>query len=412
MTKLNLPNIRQAFPILDQQVNEESLIYFDNAATSQSPQVVIDAMVAFYQQDRANVHRGVHTLSERATQAFEEGRQRIAQFIQAPHSDCISFSSGTTDSLNKLARGLIEPRLQEGDLLLTTRLEHHSNLVPWQEVCKRTGAKLDFLPLTDQFLVDLDQLDDRYQEQSVKAIVIHHCSNVLGVSQPLQALCQWAHQRNALVVVDGAQGAPHQPIRVQDWQVDAYAFSSHKMYGPTGLGVTYLAPQHHETCLPVNFGGEMIHLVEDYQSNYKRAPWKFEAGTQPLAQVIGLTHAIDWIQSIGIESIRSHETLLGERLYRGLQSLDGVTLFTPQEASHHGILSFNIDGVHPHDAATGYDQLGIALRAGHHCAQPLMRLLGVPATLRASVMVYNTIEEVDRFIEATQEIKEFFTYGP
>ncbi|MGX7109103.1 SufS family cysteine desulfurase [Facklamia miroungae] len=411
MTNRDLLNLRHEFPILDQVVNDEPLIYFDNAATSQTPQSVIDAMVAFYHQDHANVHRGVHTLSERATQAYENGREEIARFVGAESSACISFSSGTTDSINKIARGLIEPRLKHSDIILTTRLEHHSNLVPWQEVCKRTGAQLKFMDLNQDFQVDLKSLATKYDHQPIKAIVIQHFSNVLGVEQPIQSLSQWAHQQGALLIVDGAQASPHTRLHLNDWQVDAYAFSSHKMYGPMGLGITYLAKEHHDTCLPVNFGGEMIHLVEDQYANYKQAPWKFEAGTQAIAQVIGLTQAIRWIESIGFDNIQSQEQLLGRRLYHGLKELDDIILYTPESAMSHGIISFNIQGVHPHDAATGFDQLGIAVRAGHHCAQPLMRLLETPATLRASLMVYNTVEEVDRFIQATKEIKEFFTYG-
>ncbi|MGF3214061.1 aminotransferase class V-fold PLP-dependent enzyme [Facklamia sp. P12945] len=411
LTRQNLLKVRQEFPILDQIVNDEPLIYFDNAATSQTPQSVVEAIVAYYQQDNANVHRGVHTLSERATQAFEKGREKIAAFVGAEASACISFSSGTTDSINKIARGLIEPRLQDRDIILTTRLEHHSNLVPWQEVCKRTEAKLKFMDLTADYQVDVEALSRKYKDQPVKAIVIQHFSNVLGVQQPIQALSQWAHQQGALLIVDGAQASPHIRLHLKEWEVDAYAFSSHKMYGPMGLGITYLAKEHHESCLPVSFGGEMIHLVEDTQSNYKQAPWKFEAGTQAIAQVVGLTQAIQWIEAIGFDQIQAQEKLLGDRLYQGMKELEDVVLYTPESAKSHGILSFNIKGVHPHDAATGYDQLGIAVRAGHHCAQPLMRLLETPATLRASLMVYNTLEEVDRFIEATKEIKEFFTYG-
>lgn len=411
MTKLDLQAIRTQFPILNQSVNDEKLIYFDNAATSQTPQVVIDAMVNYYHHDNANVHRGVHSLSERATQAYEAGRSKIASFIGAESAACVSFTSGTTDSLNKLARGLVEPLLNAGDIILTTRLEHHSNLVPWQEVCKRTKAQLAFIPLDDQFLVEHDQLDLQYKDQPVKAIVIHHASNVLGVEQDILNLTRWAHNHGALIIVDGAQASPHRKLDLSQWQVDAYAFSSHKMYGPTGFGVTYLASRHHQACQPVNFGGEMIHLVEDYSSNYKRAPWKFEAGTPAIAQTIGLAAAIDWIEEVGFDHIQAQESLLGQKIYQGLKQIPGVKIYTPHSAVSQGIISFNIEGIHPHDAATAYDQLGIALRAGHHCAQPLMRLLQTPATLRASLMVYNTLEEVDRFIEASKEIKEFFNYG-
>lgn len=408
---MNLANIRQDFPILQQIVNDEGLIYFDNAATSQTPEPVVQAMVDYYHQDNANVHRGVHSLAQRATDHFEGGRAKIAKFIGAHDAKEIAFTSGTTASINMIARSLIEPLLEAGDYLLTTRLEHHSNLVPWQAVCQRTGAQLEFLPLDAHYQVDFAQLDTFVQGKKVKAICIQHVSNVLGIEQPLKELIEWAHERNILVTADGAQAAPHQKINVSDLAVDAYAFSSHKMYGPTGLGVTYIASHLLDQAQPVFFGGEMIHYVGDYESNYKEAPWKFEAGTQPIAQIVGLTKAIDWIEGIGFDTIQAQEAELSTRLWQGLTQMEGVQVYTPEKFKDKGIVSFNIEGIHPHDSATAFDQLGIAVRAGHHCAQPLMRLLDTPATLRASVMVYNSMEEVETFLKATQEVKEFFNYG-
>lgn len=405
-------NIRKEFPILNQTVNQEPLIYFDNAATSQTPMKVLDRILYHYQNDNANVHRGVHSLGQRSTNAFEQARETIANFIGVKDSRAISFSSGTTASLNHIAKSLIEPRLKANDSILITRLEHHSNLVPWQEVCQRTKSQLVFLDLNSDFQIDLEALNSQHQQTPIKALVTHHISNVLGVEQPIQELIEWAHDRNILVVIDGAQAAPHLQLKLTDWEVDAYAFSSHKLYGPMGLGVTYLHPKHLREAQPTQFGGEMIHQVEDYQSSYKSAPWKFEAGTQAIAQIVGLEAAIEWVQSIGFTNIQKHEAQLGQQLYEGLKSIQGINIYTTQSMAKHGIISFNIGDIHPHDAATAYDQLGIALRAGHHCAQPLMRLLQVPATLRASLMVYNTSQEVNRFIQATQEIKEFFNYGP
>lgn len=410
MNKEMIQEIRQAFPILSQTVNNEPLIYFDNAATSQSPQAVIDQLVYFYQHDRANAHRGVHTLGQRTTDRYEEARQKIAEFIGAQRAEEISFTSGTTDSLNRIARSLVEPRLQVGDIILTTYLEHHSNLIPWQEVCQRTGANLQFVALDDSGQIDQRRLED-FASVKVKALVTHHVSNVLGVHQPIENLAKWAHSHEALLIIDGAQAVSHMPLALAQWDVDAYAFSSHKVYGPMGLGVTYLNQRHLNQTQPVSFGGEMINQVWDDHADYQKAPWKFEAGTQAISQVIGLKAAINWIQAIGFDLIQEQEAKISRQLYQGLKAMGGISLYTPEKSAENGIISFNIQGVHPHDAATAYDQLGIALRAGHHCAQPLMRRLQVPATLRASLMVYNTLEEVDRFLQATQEVKEYFTYG-
>ena len=400
--------LRQQFPILNQTVNDEPLIYFDNAATTQKPQSVLEAMMRYYQEDNANIHRGVHSLAERATTQYEAVRTKVAQFIGAKATNEIIYTSGTTASLNFLARGLIEPIMKKGDIILTTTLEHHSNYVPWQAVCQRTGAKLKMLPLTEDFTVDLAQLPQSEALKSVKALVIQHVSNVLGVEQPIRQLTEWAHQHNIIVVVDGAQAVAHQRLDVEALGVDAYCFSGHKLYGPTGIGICYLNRRHHATCQPFFYGGEMIHYVGDETSNYKEAPWKFEGGTPPIAEVIGLGAAIDWLNDIGMKPLQTHVQQLTQRLTQGMSEIDGVTVY---HQGQNGILSFNIEGVHPHDAATGYDMEGIAVRAGHHCAQPLMRYLGVHATLRASLAVYNTEAEVNHFIEVTKKVKEFFN-GP
>ena len=400
--------LRQQFPILNQTVNDEPMIYFDNAATTQKPQVVLEAMMRYYQEDNANIHRGVHSLAERATTQYEAVRSKVAQFIGAKATNEIIYTSGTTASLNFLARGLIEPIMKKGDIILTTTLEHHSNYVPWQAVCQRTGAKLKMLPLTEDFTVDLAQLPQAEALKSVKALVIQHVSNVLGVEQPLRQLTEWAHQHNIVVIVDGAQAVAHQSLDIEALGVDAYCFSGHKLYGPTGIGICYLNRRHHATCQPFFYGGEMIHYVGDETSNYKEAPWKFEGGTPPIAEVIGLGAAIDWLNDIGMKPLQTHVQQLTQRLTQGMSEIDGVTVY---HQGQNGILSFNIEGVHPHDAATGYDMEGIAVRAGHHCAQPLMRYLGVHATLRASLAVYNTEAEVNHFIEVTKNVKEFFN-GP
>lgn len=417
-----LDTIRRAFPALHQVVNDERLIYFDNAATTHKPQAVIDRLVKFYQQDNANIHRGVHTLAQRATDQYETARQTVANFIGSQSASEISFTSGTTASLNHLARGLVEPQLKAGDQIMVTALEHHSNLVPWQEVAKRTGAELIYAPLDPLTgKVDLARLANETDTRRLKAIAIQHVSNVLGLEQPIKAITDWAHQQardiqpnphDILVIVDGAQAVAHQPVNVQALGVDAYCFSGHKLYAPTGIGVCYLQAKHHDRTQPTQFGGEMIHLVGDYQSNYKQAPWKFEAGTPPIAQAIALAEAIEFLTQFDWQTLQVHEKNLTHQLVQGLQSISGITLLhPPQQADYHGIVSYNIEGVHPHDAATGYDQEGIAIRAGHHCAQPLMRYLNVTATLRASLSLYNTQAEVEQFLQSTQAIKEFFAHG-
>lgn len=417
-----LDTIRRAFPALHQVVNDERLIYFDNAATTHKPQAVIDRLVKFYQQDNANIHRGVHTLAQRATDQYERARQTVANFIGSQSASEISFTSGTTAALNHLARGLVEPQLKAGDQIMVTALEHHSNLVPWQEVAKRTGAELIYAPLDPLTgKVDLARLANETDTRRLKAIAIQHVSNVLGVEQPIKAITDWAHQQarknlpnphDILVIVDGAQAVAHLPVNVQALGVDAYCFSGHKLYAPTGIGVCYLHAKHHDRTEPTQFGGEMIHLVGDYQSNYKQAPWKFEAGTPPIAQAIALAEAIEFLTQFDWQTLQVHEKNLTHQLVQGLQSISGITLLhPPQQADYHGIVSYNIEGVHPHDAATGYDQEGIAIRAGHHCAQPLMRYLNVTATLRASLSLYNTQAEVEQFLQSTQAIKEFFAHG-
>lgn len=393
--------IRKQFPILNQTVNDEPLIYFDNAATMQKPKSVIDSMVAYYQGYNANIHRGVHTLAQKATDAYEQTRDVIQTFVGAQSSSEILFNSGTTAGINFIARSLVEPILSEGDIILTTILEHHSNLIPWQEVAKRTGTELRFIPLKADFTVDLEQVDNL---ERIKCVAIHHVSNVLGVMQDIKKISEWAHQRGALLIVDGAQAVAHHRINVQELDVDAYCFSGHKIYGPTGVGVCYLNERHHDTCLPFMYGGEMIHQVDDTSANYKTAPWKFEGGTPPIAQVIGLQSAIKFVKQIGLEHISDRENSLMQRLVEGLMSIDGISVY----GADSGIVSFNIEGVHPHDAATGYDMEGIAIRAGHHCAQPLMRHLGIQASLRASIALYNTVEEVLHFIKITRKVKEYF----
>ena len=407
---MNIDKIRQDFPILDQEVNQEKLIYFDHAATSQKPQQVIQSISDFYQKDNANIHRGIHSLSQAATDLYEGGRQKLADFIGAQQSHEIIFNRGTTEGINFLMRSLLEDQLNEGDQVLTSRLDHHSVIVPCQALCQRTGASLEYLPLDEETLmVDLEAFK-AMNLSKVKAIVLQHVSNVLGVEHPIKAITEFAHQHEIMVIVDGAQALPHMSVNMKDLGVDAYCFSGHKMYGPSGIGVCYLAQKHHDRTKPLFYGGEMIHEVKDYSSTFKESPWKFEAGTMPLAQVVGLTAAVAYISSLGYEAIAHHEEALTQRLYQGLSQIEGIELYQDPTVPKHGIVSFNIKGVHPHDAASAYDMEGIALRAGHHCCQPLMRLLQCQATLRASLGVYNHMNEVDRFIEVTRKVRDFFRW--
>lgn len=408
-----LAGIRSQFPILKEQVNGQALVYLDNAATTQKPQVVIDAVVDFYRRSNANIHRGVHTLSQRATDQYEAVRQTVARFINSATAEEIIMTSGTTAGLNMLARGLVEPRLKPGDQVLVTVLEHHSNLIPWQEVCRRTGAELVYVPLTEDLTVDLAALESASFSQ-VKVLAIQHVSNVLGIEQPIKALAQWAKAQSpeALVIVDGAQAVQHQVVDVTDLGVDAYCFSGHKLYAPSGTGICYLNRKWHQEMAPVNYGGGMIHHVGDFHSTYQSVPTGLEAGTPPIEAMIGLGTAIRYVEELGLDRIQQHEEQLTRHLLQRLSDLEGVQLYHPLgQRQFNGMVSFNLEGIHPHDAATGYDMAGIALRAGHHCAQPLMRYLKAPATLRASLSFYNTLQEVDAMVETTQLVKEFFSDG-
>lgn len=380
---------------------QSSLIYLDTAATSQKPQIVLDRLMDFYIHENANVHRGVYQRAQVATQAYEGVRDKVAQWIGAKDRSEIIFNAGTTTGLNWLAQGLVKNKLKQGDVIVTSPLEHHSNLVPWQVLAKESGAMLEFFTLNKDFQVDLDNIQF---EGPVKAVAIQMVSNVLGVRQDIKKICQWAHEQGALVIVDAAQALAHHPVDVQALGVDALCFSGHKMYGPTGVGVAYLNQKHHQDCQPMLYGGEMIHKVDCQTSTYKQAPWKFEGGTPAIAQVVGLGAAIDFIQSIGMTKIENYIEDLTQRVLEGLASIEGVDIYHGQS----GIVSYNIQGVHPHDAATAYDLESIAVRAGHHCAQPLMRVLDQAATLRVSLGIYNTESEIQHLIETTRKVRDFF----
>ncbi len=403
--------IRKDFPILFQEVNDEPLVYLDNAATTQKPTQVLDVLRHYYEHDNANVHRGVHTLAERATADYENSREKVRAFINAKETAEVLFTRGTTTGLNWLARSYGDAFIKEGDEIVISYMEHHSNIIPWQQLVERTGAVLRYLPLTDQGFIDMAAAKDIINEKTA-IVSLAYVSNVLGVINPIKELAKMAHANNAVMIVDGAQAAPHMAVDVQALDADFFAFSGHKMCGPTGIGVLYGKRQWLEQMEPVEFGGEMIDFVNLFDSTWKELPWKFEAGTPNIAGAIALGAAVDYLNEIGMENIHRYEQELVDYVLPKLHEIDGITTYGPQDPKHHtGVIAFNLDGIHPHDVATALDMEGIAVRAGHHCAQPLMNYLNLPATARASFYIYNTKEDAGRLIEAIQATKEFFKNG-
>lgn len=400
--------IRNDFPILKQKVNDEPLVYLDNAATSQKPQPVIDELVRYYQTDNANVHRSVHTLGERATEAYENARLKVQQFINAKETKEVIFTKGTTDSLNLIASTYGEENIQAGDEIVISTMEHHSNLIPWQQLAIRKHAKLKYIGLTETGELDMEDAAQKITDKT-KIVAITHASNVLGVTNDIKKLAQLAHSHNAVIIADGAQAVPHQKVDVQDLDVDFYAFSGHKMLSPMGIGVLYGKKNLLEKMSPYQYGGEMIDFVEKQNSTWTDLPWKFEAGTQNVAGAIGLGKAIDYLNGIGMDQVKEHETELVEYLLPKLLQDKDLTVYGPHDPKkHNGVIAFNIKGLHPHDVATALDMDGVAVRAGHHCAQPLMKELGVVATVRASFYLYNTKADADELLQAIAETKEFF----
>ncbi|MGY0400706.1 cysteine desulfurase [Carnobacterium jeotgali] len=403
--------VKNDFPILTQIINDEPLVYLDNAATTQKPTAVLAALETYYREANANVHRGVHTLAERATTGYEAAREKVRHFINANESAEVLFTRGTTTSLNWVAKSYGEANVQQGDEILISVMEHHSNLIPWQQLAKKTGAALKYIELTEEGMLDMESFHAQLSEKT-KIVALAHVSNVLGVVNPIQDIARLAHARGAVLVVDGAQAVPHMPVDVQELDVDFYAFSGHKMVGPTGIGVLYGKRTLLEQMEPVEFGGEMIAMVDEQDSTWKELPWKFEAGTPNIAGVIGLGAAIDYLSTVGLTSIHEHEKGLMAYLWPKLMAIPGLTIYGPKDlAKRTGIVTFNLDGLHPHDVATAMDMEGVAIRAGHHCAQPLMRRLSADSTARASFYLYNTTADVDKFIEALLTTKEFFAHG-
>ena len=406
----DVKKIRADFPVLDQIVNDEPLIYLDNAATTQKPQAVLDVLNHYYLQDNANVHRGVHTLAERATAEFEAARKKVQQFIHANSNKEIIFTKGTTDSLNIIAQSYGE-FIQAGDEIVISKMEHHANLIPWQQLAKRKQDVLRYIPLTADGHLDVQAAKTIINEKTA-IVALAQVSNVLGTVNPVKKIAQLAHQHQAIMVVDGAQAVAHMPVDVQDLDCDFYCFSGHKMCGPTGIGVLYGKQTLLEKMEPVAFGGEMIDFVDLYESTWTELPWKFEAGTPNIASAIGLGAAIDYLEKIGIQTIHEYEQAIVAELLPKLQQIDGLTIYGPQNpAEHTAVIAFNLDHLHPHDVASALDMQGIAVRAGHHCAQPLIKELGCFATARASFYFYNTKEEADQLVAAILATKEFFANG-
>ncbi|MBD3860958.1 cysteine desulfurase [Bacillus sp. 28A-2] len=403
---MNIKDVREQFPILHQQVNGHDLVYLDSAATSQKPRVVIDAMNEYYRSYNSNVHRGVHTLGTRATDAYEGAREKVRAFIRASSVQEIIFTRGTTTALNTVAISYARANLKEGDEIVITHMEHHANIIPWQQAAKATGATLKYIPLQEDGTLSLEDVKQTITHQT-KIVAVTHVSNVLGTINPIKDIAKIAHDHGAIIVVDGAQSTPHMQIDVQDLDCDFFAFSGHKMCGPTGIGVLYGKKDLLNNMEPAEFGGEMIDFVDLYDSTWKELPWKFEAGTPIIAGAVGLGKAIDFLNDIGMEEVSRYEHQLATYALERFKELEGATVYGPQHRA--GLVTFNLDDVHPHDASTVLDTEGVAIRAGHHCAQPLMKWLGVSATARASFYLYNTEEEIDELIAALRKTKEYFT---
>ncbi|MGN7411901.1 cysteine desulfurase [Paenibacillus sp. SAF-068] len=400
------PSIREQFPILHQEINGHPLVYLDSAATSQKPRAVIEAVKHYYEYENSNVHRGVHTLGSRATDAYEGAREKVAKFINARRTEEIIFTRGTTTALNLVASSYARANCKEGDEIVITQMEHHSNLIPWQQVAKETGATLKYIPLQPDGHIELADVEKTITNNT-KIVAIAYVSNVMGLIHPVKQIAEIAHRNGAVIVVDGAQSTPHMKVDVQDLDCDFYALSGHKMCGPTGIGALYGKKALLESMEPIEFGGEMIDDVGLYESNWKELPWKFEGGTPIIAGAVGLGAAIDFLEQIGMDEIAHHESVLAAYATERLSEIEGLTIYGPAKR-HVGVVTFNLGDVHPHDVATVLDASGVAIRAGHHCCQPLMRWLEVSSTARASFYLYNNEQDVDRLVSALIQTKEYF----
>nr|PZN70355.1 MAG: cysteine desulfurase [Bacillota bacterium] len=402
-----MARIRQDFPILHQEMNGHPLAYLDNAATTQKPRQVIQALVEYYEHYNANVHRGIHTLAERATEAYEEARAKIARFIGSPSPNQVVFTRNATEALNLIAYGWLRHRLRPGDVIVTSGMEHHSNLLPWQQAAFATGAQIKYIELLPDGTLNQEHYDRLLSEGNVRFVAFSAASNVLGTINPVKEMVAKAHQVGAKVAVDAVQVVPHMPVSVVDWDADWIAVAGHKMLAPTGTGFLWGKMELLEEMEPTYFGGSMISEAHLTGAKWAAPPAKFEAGTPNIADFIAFGVAVDYLSALGMENVYAHERALTEYAWERLSAIDGVRLFGPRQP-RAGLISFDVAGIHPHDLSAVLNADGIAIRVGHHCAQPLMEILDVPATNRASFYIYNTREEVDRLVESILHAKEFF----
>jgi cysteine desulfurase/selenocysteine lyase len=403
------PDIRKQFPILQQTINGKPLVYLDSAASAQRPVQVIEAIKRYYEHDHANVHRGVHTLGARATAAYENAREKVARFLGAASAEEIIFTRGTTSALNLVAASYARSVCGPDDEIVITPMEHHSNLIPWQQAAKATGATLKTIPLQPDGSISLADAEKAITART-KVVAVTHVSNVLGVINPVEELAKIAHRNGAVLVVDGAQSAPHMKIDVRKMDCDFFAFSGHKMCGPTGIGALYGKKSLLERMEPVEFGGEMIDFVTLEDATWKDVPYRFEGGTPNIAGAAGLAAAIDFLESVGLDEIERHDREITAYALERVQHIPGVRIYGPTD-HRASLITFNLDDIHPHDVATVLDTEGVAIRAGHHCCQPLMKWLGASATARASFYFYNHTDDVDRWIAALIQTKEFFGHA-
>ena len=406
---LNVQEIIKDFPILNQKVNGKRLAYLDTTATSQTPIQVINVLEDYYKRYNSNVHRGVHTLGSLATDAYESARESVRRFINAQYFEEIVFTRGTTASINLVARSYGDANLTEGDEIVVTEMEHHANIVPWQQLAKRTKAELKFIPMTPDGELDIEDVKATINDKT-KIVAIAHVSNVLGTINDVKAIAEVAHQHGAIISVDGAQSAPHLALDMQDLDVDFFSFSGHKMLGPTGIGVLYGKRELLQNMEPIEYGGDMIDFVSKYDATWADLPTKFEAGTPLIAQAIGLGEAIKYLENIGFEAIHNYEKELTAYAFDQLSNIEGLEIFGPPKERRAGVITFNLTDIHPHDVATAVDTEGVAVRAGHHCAQPLMKWVDQSSTARASHNIYNTKEDIDQLVNALKQTKEFFSY--
>ncbi|GBD12287.1 Cysteine desulfurase SufS [bacterium HR24] len=406
---LDVARIRQDFPILERQVHGRPLVYLDNAATSQKPRQVIDALADYYRRYNANIHRAIHCLGEEATAAYEGTREKVARFIGAPGPECIVFTRNATEAINLVAYTWGRANVREGDEIVLSEMEHHSNLVPWQRLAKEKGARLRWIGVTPELTLDLDGWPERYLGERTRLLAIGHVSNGVGTIHPVRELVAEARRRGITTLVDGAQSVPHLPVDVAELGCDFLAFSAHKMLGPTGVGVLYARRELLEEMEPFLSGGEMISMVTLEDTTWNEVPWKFEAGTPNIADVVAFGAAIDYLQALGMERVRAHEVELTDYALSRLRQFEELVIYGPPDGQRRGgVVSFNFPDIHPHDLGTILDRYGIAIRTGHHCNQPLMRRLGVWGTARASFYIYNTREEVDALAEALAAARAYF----